>query len=75
MNESKIRAAIAVHLKQYMDREKLRQFEMAGRLGITRSSLADIISRRKNMHVTLLHKTSCLLGVTVEELCGLSPQS
>ena len=68
MNEKSINKAFGTRLREERDRSSLTQEELAKRLGIARTTIANIERGRQSVSIPVLYRLASALGVSPEIL-------
>lgn len=71
MNATDLRWNIAILLKKYVKRSKLRQYEIAVRLGITASAVCQMVTGKMSMTFSQLNELSKILKLSDDEIYEL----
>lgn len=60
---------LRIRLTAYQNEKNLSQKTMATKLGMQRSTYANIVSGKRKPSITFLRKVAKLIGKSMEELC------
>ena len=59
---------VGKNVEKYMNKRKLKQFELAKLAGVGKATISDLINGKKMPTVKLLEKVAAVLGCTMADL-------